>query len=149
MRRRSRSVPSSRWQSRAEPPPSRSAPRACAPRPPVETLLYAPDLASTAVRTAVLSGLGFVRPYFLGQAQHVEFAGTTVPFDLARRDEGNPVFQHAPWDPARGRVLLRLARPAFPEVRLWTDHIVDARYDPRIKLLAAIYDEAQRRAEWP
>jgi hypothetical protein len=107
------------------------------------------DLVSTTVRTAVLSGLGFIRPYFLGQAQHVEFTGTTAPFDLARRDDGNPVFQHAPWDPARGRVLLRLARSAFPEVRPWTDDIVDARYDPRTKLLAAIYGEPQRRAEWP
>jgi hypothetical protein len=118
-------------------------------QPLVETLLYAPDLVSEAARTAVLSGLEFIRPYFLRQAQHVEFAATTVPFDLARRDEGNPVFQHVPWDPARGRVLLRLARPAFPEVRPWTDDIVDARYDPRIKLLAAIYGEPRRRAEWP
>ncbi len=118
-------------------------------QPLVEILLYAPDLVSTAGRTAVLSGLDFVRPYFLRRAQHVEFAGTTVPFDLARRDEGNPVFQQVPWDPARGRVLLRLARPAFPEVRPWTDGIVAARYDPRTKLLAAIYGEPQRRAEWP
>jgi hypothetical protein len=42
-----------------------------------------------------------------------------------------------------------LARPAFPEVRPWTDDIVDARYDPRTKLLAAIYGEPQRGAEWP
>jgi hypothetical protein len=118
-------------------------------QPLVETLLYTPDLVGTTVRTAVLSGIHFVRPYFLRQAQHVEFVGTTIPFDLARRDDGNPVFQHVPWDPARGRVLLRLARPAFPEIRPWTDDIVDARYDPRTKLLAAIYGEPQRRAEWP
>lgn len=117
-------------------------------QPLVETLLYTPDLVSTAVRSAVLSGINFVRPYFLRQAEHVEFAGTTVPFDMARRAEGNPVFQQAPWDPARGRLLLRLARPAFPEVRPWTDDIVDARYDPRTKLLAAIYGELQRHAEW-
>jgi hypothetical protein len=118
-------------------------------QPLVETLLYTPDLVSTSVRSAVLTGIDFVRPYFLRQAEHVEFAGTTIPFDLARRDEGNPVFQQVPWDPVRGRVLLRLARPAFPEVRPWTDDIVDARYDPRTKLLAAIYGEPQRRAEWP
>ncbi len=117
-------------------------------QPLVEILLYAPDVVSTDVRSAVLSGLEFVRPYFLRQRQHVEFASTTVPFDLARRDDGNPVFQHAPWDPARGRVLLRLARPAFPEIRPWTDDIVDARYDPRTKLLAAIYGEPLRSAEW-
>ncbi|MGB6458194.1 MAG: hypothetical protein WBH47_27280 [Streptosporangiaceae bacterium] len=51
--------------------------------------------------------------------------------------------------PAHGRVLLRLARSAFPEIRAWTDDIVDARYDPRTKLLAANHGEPQRRAEWP
>jgi len=61
-----------------------------------------------------------------------------VPADLGRE-----------WDPARGRVLLRLARAAFPEIRDWTEQIVDHRYDPRTKLLAAIYGEPQRQAEWP
>jgi hypothetical protein len=118
-------------------------------QPLVETLLYAPDLVSTAVRAAVLSGINFVRPYFLRELEHVEFAATTNSFDLARRDDGNPVFQQVPWEPAHGRVLLRLARPAFPEIRSWTEDIVDARYDPRTKLLAAIHGEPQRRAEWP
>ena len=44
----------------------------------------------------------------------------------------------------RGRV-----RVAFPEIRVWTEDIADARYDPRTKLLAAIHGEPQRRAEWP
>jgi len=118
-------------------------------QPLVEIALYAPDLLSPGVRAAVLSGLVFVRPYFLGEREHIEFAKTTIAFDITRRDDGNPVFQHAPWKPERGRVLLRLARPVFPEVRPWTDDIVDARYDPRTKLLAAIYGEPQRRAEWP
>ncbi len=118
-------------------------------QPLIELMLYAPDLVSAAVRAVVLSGIDFVRPYFLRQAEHVEFAATTISFDLARRDDGNPVFQQVPWDPAHGRVLLRLARPAFPEIRPWTDDIVDARYDPRTKLLAAIHGEPQRRADWP
>ncbi|MGH3300151.1 MAG: hypothetical protein ACRDOK_00485 [Streptosporangiaceae bacterium] len=42
-----------------------------------------------------------------------------------------------------------MARPAFPEIRAWTDDFVDARYDPRTKLLAAIHGASQRRAEWP
>jgi hypothetical protein len=118
-------------------------------QPLVEILLYAPDLVSGAVRAAVLAGIDFVRPYFLRQMQHIEFAATTVPFDIERRDDGNPAFQYAPWEPAHGRVLLRLARPVFPEVRSWTEDIVDARYPPRVKLLAAIYGEPQRRAQWP
>jgi hypothetical protein len=118
-------------------------------RPVVEIMLCTPDLARSAVRVAAASGLEFVRPYFLRQLRHVEFANTTIPIDLARRDEGNPVFQHAPWDPARGRVLLRLARPVFPAIRSWTEDIVDGHYDPRTKLLAAIHGEPLRRSQWP
>jgi hypothetical protein len=54
-----------------------------------------------------------------------------------------------PWDPAYARVLLRLARPIFPDIQSWTDDIVDARYDPRTKALAATNGEPQRRAELP
>ena len=118
-------------------------------QPLVEIALYAPDLVNSSVRAAVLSGLDFIRPYFLRQAAHTEFANTTVPFDRVRRDDGNPVFQPVPWDPDHGRVILRLARPVFPEIRSWTEDIVDARYDPRTKLLAAIYGEPQRQSQWP
>jgi len=117
-------------------------------RPLVEMTLYAPDLVDRQARAAVASGLEFLRPFFLGERQHVEFARTTVSFDAARRDDGNPAFQNAPWDPRGGRVVLRLARTAYPEVRGWTEQIVDAGYDPRTKLLAAIYGEPQRQAQW-
>lgn len=117
-------------------------------QPLVETALYAPDLIAPDVRAAVLSGLDFVQPYFLGEATHDEFAATTNSFDLARRADGNSVFQ-GKWNPDHGRVVLRLARPVFPEIRPWTEDIVDARYDPRTKLLAAIYGEPQRHAQWP
>jgi hypothetical protein len=118
-------------------------------QPLVEVTLYAPDLVDDVVRAATRSGLEFIRPYFLRQREHIEFARTTVPFDRERRDDGNPVFRNAPWDPARGRVMLRLARAAFPEIRGWTEQIVNQAYDPRTKLLAAIYGEPQRRSGWP
>jgi hypothetical protein len=118
-------------------------------QPLVEVLLYTPDLADQHVRAAILSGLEFLRPFFLGHQDHAEFARTSNSFDRERRDDGNPQFRDAPWDPARGRVLLRVARAAFPEIRGWTEQIVDHRYDPRTKLLAAIYGEPQHRAEWP
>jgi hypothetical protein len=117
-------------------------------QPLTEVLLYAPGLVGPEVRAAVLSGVEFIRPFFLGQREHIEFARTSIAFDRARRDDGNPVFANAPWDPAHGRVLLRLARAVFPEIRGWTEQIVDHRYDPRTKLLAAIYGEPQRAAEW-
>ena len=118
-------------------------------QPLVEMTLYAPDLVDPAARAAIGSGLAFLRPYFLGEREHIEFAGTTIAFDRERRDDGNPVFANRPWDPARGRVVLRLARASFPEVRPWTERIVDPAYDPRTKLLAAVHGEPQRRAEWP
>jgi hypothetical protein len=116
--------------------------------PLVELTLYAPDLPGPRVRAAIVSGLEFVRPFFLGERQHTEFARTSVSFDVVRRQDGNPVFQLAPWNPARGRVVLRLARAAFPAIRGWTEDIVDGHYDPRTKLLAAIYGEPQRLAQW-
>jgi hypothetical protein len=117
--------------------------------PLVEMTLVTPDLVDAAARAAILSGLEFLRPYFLGERRHVEFARTTNAFDRERRDDGNPEFANLPWDPARGRVLLRLARASLPGVRPWTEQIVDPAYDPRTKLLAAIHGEPQRRAEWP
>jgi Alginate lyase len=118
-------------------------------QPLVEVLMYAPGLVGPDVRAAVLSGLEFVRPFFLGEREHIEFAHTANAFDRERRDAGNPVFRLAPWDPDHGRVLLRLARAVFPEIRGWTEPIVDHRYDPRTKLLTAIHGEPQRQAEWP
>ena len=118
-------------------------------QPLVEIALYTPDLVDRAARAAIGSGLEFVRPFFLGEREHVEFARTTISFDRERRDDGNPVFANAPWNPAAGRVMLRLARASFPEILPWTEQIVDHRYDPRTKLLAAIHGEPQRRAEWP
>jgi hypothetical protein len=118
-------------------------------QPLVEVALYAPDLADRAIRAAVLSGLDFLEPFFLGHAKHVEFARTSVAFDRERRDDGNPAFRNDPWEPAGARVLLRLARATFPQVRPWTEDIVDPAYDPRTKLMAAIYGEPQRRDGWP
>ena len=116
--------------------------------PLVEMSLCTPDLIDPPTRAAIGSGLEFLRPYFLGHKQHAEFARTTISFDRERRDAGNPAFRDAPWDPDHGRVLLRVARATFPEVRSWTEQIVDPKYDPRTKLLAAIHGEPQRRAEW-
>jgi len=50
----------------------------------------------------VLSGTDFIRPFFLRQADHIEFAATTISLDLPRRDDGRP------------------------EIRSWTGDIVDA-----------------------
>ncbi len=98
--------------------------------PLVELMLYTPDLVDESARAAILSGLEFLRPYFLRHREHVEFSHSLASFDRARREAGNPEFRTAPWDPADARVLFRLARAAFPEIRGWTEHIVDHAYDP-------------------
>lgn len=69
-----------------------------------------------------------------------------LSFDIDRREAGYAEFRDAPFDPARARVRLRLARAAFGGVREWTEQIVDAAYDPRTKLLAAIHGEPRCRA---
>ena len=117
-------------------------------QPLVEITLFAPDLVSETVRRRILSGIEFLAPFARGERQHIEFAHTTIAFDHERGDAGNPVFQVAPWNPAGGRVLLRLARASFPEIRGWTDQLVDASYDPRPKLMAAIFGEPLREQEW-
>ena len=117
-------------------------------QPLVEITLFAPDLVDESVRSALLAGLDFLMPYVLGERRHIEFAQSTIAFDRERRDDGNPAFQLAPWDPRGARVLLRLARAAFPQIRSWTDDLVDASYDPRTKLLAAIFGEPLRTQEW-
>jgi hypothetical protein len=116
--------------------------------PLIEITLFGPDLVDEGVRSALLGGLNFLMPYVRGDRQHIEFAHTTIAFDRERRDDGNPVFQLAPWDPRRARVLLRLARATFPQIWSWTDDLVDAAYDPRTKLLAAIFGEPLRKREW-
>ncbi len=88
---------------------------------------------------AILSALQFLRPYFLGEQQHIEFANSPVAFDRVRREAGDPSFAIAPWDPARARQLLRLARSRFPAIRAWSASVVDEQYSPRLKELAALF----------
>jgi hypothetical protein len=54
-------------------------------QPLVEVALYAPDLVDRTTRAAVLSGLKFLKPFFLGHAQHVEFARTLRRAAASRR----------------------------------------------------------------
>jgi hypothetical protein len=109
----------------------------------VQLTLYAPSLVDQQPHVLIHKGLDFIQPYFLGQKQHIEFLHTTSKFDIERKteDTNNPAFQNKPWSPAAGRLLFRLARPAFPGTQSWTSNVVDKNYDERIKLLAAIYGE--------
>ena len=76
--------------------------------------------------------------------------GRLAAFNLARAERMSADLVRA-WQVAQESLglVLRLARAVFPEIRPWTEDIVDAHYDPRTKLLAAIYGQPQRRAQWP
>lgn len=110
----------------------------------VQIALYTPSLIDDKTRIMIDRGLEFVRPYYVGEKQHIEFLHTTNSFDVERKEKdiNNPAFQNKPWSPSAGRLLFRLARPVFPNVRSWTTNVVDEHYDERVNLLAAIYGDA-------
>ena len=106
--------------------------------PLTELVLFVPSAVDAPTADAIGSGVMFLRPFVLGEQLHIEFVRTTVPFDVQRRQAGDPVFTNAAWNPKEARPLLRLARTRFPAVRPWTESLVDEDYAPRIKQLAAL-----------
>ena len=106
----------------------------------MELVLYVPGAVDAETADAIGTGVMFLRPFALGEQTHIEFAQTTVPFDIQRKQAGDPVFTNAPWNPREARPLLRLARTRFPTVRPWTESLVDEQYAPRIKQLAALLE---------
>jgi hypothetical protein len=85
----------------------------------------------------IQKSLDFIRPFFTGEKQHIEFANSKVPFDIKRKNAQLEDYQNAPWKPEHARPLLRLARVVFPSVKQWTQNIVDEKYDPILKLQTA------------
>ncbi len=87
----------------------------------------------------IAKGLRFLAPFYKGEQTHLEFANTTVDMDVKRREAGEAEWQNAPWEPRHARELLRLARTAFPEVRVWTGDLAGAGdFHPILKLLCAL-----------
>jgi len=108
--------------------------------PLVQLALFVPDAVDPASATAIESGLSFLRPFVLGERTHVEYAQTTVAFDLQRKQAGDPAFANALWNPKEARPLLLLARTRFATVRPWTIALVDEDYALRIRQLAALLE---------
>ncbi len=111
----------------------------------VYTALFTPSLVDERTRRLVELGLNFIKPYYLGEQQHIEFLHTTNAMDLKRiqQDPDNTPFAIKPWNPNRAHELFRLARLVFPAVKTWTQDTVAAdHYAPMIALLAAIHGEA-------
>jgi hypothetical protein len=111
------------------------------------TALIAPGTVSPATRGLMLEGLTFLKPFYRGERQHVEFVNSTVSFDRRRRDEDvtNREFTNAPWKPAQARPLLRLARLVFPEIQAWTGDAMVGSTDARSEILAAAFGEGAPR----
>ena len=108
--------------------------------PLTELVLFVPSAVDATTAEAIASGVMFLRPFALGEQTHIEFARTTVAFDIQRKQAGDPVFANMSWNPKEARQLLRLARTRFPAVRPWTESLVDENYSPRIKQLAALLE---------
>jgi hypothetical protein len=109
--------------------------------PLVELALSCPQYKDPVLIGDIGAGLNFIRPYFAGEKQHIEFVHSTVPFDLQRCNAGQKDYCNLPWNPSGARVLLRIGRALIPAVKAWSQTVVDENYDPRIKLLAAIYGD--------
>lgn len=105
-----------------------------------------PTFFTTVQKESIEQAFLFLKPYYLGDKIHLEFARSQVDFDKQRRDAGVAHFQNQPWKPERAaKRLLRIARCTFPSLQSWTQELDrnESEFSPRIKLLAALYCEAQ------
>lgn len=100
-------------------------------------LIFVPNVVDAELRDHIRRGLHFLKPYYLGEKEHIEFLHTSVAFDLKRRDHdpSNTSFQNCPWQPTQARPLVRLAGLPFPEILSWTGPVVGT---PHTELLAAL-----------
>lgn len=106
--------------------------------------LHVSELFDDGSRARLLKAFELIRPFCEGSARHVEFAKTRVPFDVERRDAGEPDFLNKPWEPAKARPILKLARTVIPRLRDWAARCGDLdgdRFGPDDKLLAALFGE--------
>jgi len=108
-----------------------------------EIALYTPAITDANTRKIIEKGIDFLKPYYLGERQHIEFQNTTVPFDAKRinEDRHNSAFQLQPWKPAGAQLLLLLGRALFPGVRSWTGNPSSEDLAPQLAILAALYDQ--------
>jgi hypothetical protein len=82
-------------------------------------LRFAPELIDEQTLARIKEAFDFLHPYYLGQRTHIEFACTTVKFDILRKNEGQDQFQNKNWEAFRAKRLLLMAQVPLPEVRIW------------------------------
>ena len=105
--------------------------------------IVSPKILTTQHRERIQKAFLFMKPYYEGSREHIEFANSKVPFDAERREAGIPEYQNVPWIPEGANKLLRLARCVFPATRSWTSDLERSQSaSPRIKFLAALFCES-------
>jgi hypothetical protein len=109
----------------------------------VDIVSYAPENVKGKDRERIAAALAFLKPYYLGQAKHVEFVCSTEPYDAQECKKGDDGYCAHPWasvDKARAAAngILRTARAVFPEAREWTAEVVARSYAPSVEFRAAL-----------
>ena len=100
--------------------------------------LMTPELLTKASQQNILKAIMFLKPYYLKEKTHVEFLCSKVKFDIERREAGIVDFSNEAWNPRKARKLLRLASAVYPEIKSWTNSVMDEEFDPWVKTLAEI-----------
>lgn len=97
-----------------------------------------PQVLTADARKRIEHAVSFMKPYYLGRKQHLEFKHTQVAFDIERRNAGEPAYQVHRWDPREADRVLQLARALFPGVRGWSNAAEADGMGPRAELMASL-----------
>ncbi len=86
----------------------------------MDLAMYLPGAVSDASKRRIEKTFEFIKPYYLGQKTHVEFAHSKVAFDRYRATHGEAKYKPHPWNPREADALLQRARALFPSLRPWS-----------------------------
>ncbi|MBC7458337.1 MAG: alginate lyase family protein [Bdellovibrionaceae bacterium] len=97
---------------------------------------FIPEVIPSDLVHKIENCIQFIKPFYVGEKQHIEFVHTTVQFDNIRRDAGDPSFRNIFWDAKKARNLLLMSRSLYPSVKNWTENVVDENYEAYWKLIS-------------
>jgi hypothetical protein len=103
--------------------------------------LHIPLLYTDRSKEHVSKAFQFLMPYYLKKKTHIDFAKSTNRFDIERKNSEHNRKKDLMWTPGSAREVLRLARPTFPQIKNWSQDVVDNQYPLRVRLLAALLGE--------
>lgn len=102
----------------------------------VWTQKFVPEILNLELNQKIENCVQFLKPFYSGVEQHIEFVKTTVEFDKVRRDAGDTGFLNSLWDAKKARALLLMSRSLYPAIKSWTENVVDENYSPYLKLIS-------------